>query len=101
MAKEKQNVSQLIRDCLTESPQAMPVDIVAMLAEKGVKTTTNYVSTIKCNYLGSNGTKTKAAVSVKSDTLDGLRAAVAFASTVGGVRAAKELFDVLAEAVQA
>ena len=46
---KKPNVSQAIRDILAEVPDAKPADIVARLAERGIKATAQYVSTIKSN----------------------------------------------------
>ena len=62
MAKKRSvNKSQAVRDYLSAQPDAMPKDVMAALAQKGIKVSRVLVSTVK-NKLNKSGTAKKASV---------------------------------------
>jgi len=103
MAKKKSNgvnKSQAIRDALSENPKAGSKEIVARLAEKGIK-----VSSTLVYYIKSRARKVKrqqkrvAAASMirTGSAVEVVLRVKTLAREVGGIKQLKQLVDVLAE----
>ena len=93
MAKKKINKAQLIKEAISESPDATPKDIAAALKKYGI--TATYVSNVKSTMKAKpkkrgrrKGATTKKAVRPAKST-DSLDAAIKFVEQSGGLKAAK------------
>jgi hypothetical protein len=89
--KRRRNKSQAIRDFLSTSPQSTPSEIVAALAEKGIRVTSSLASNVK--YTSSNTRRRKGAK--KSVRRRIVRRGAAGALSADDIMAAKELADQL------
>ncbi len=100
------NKSKLIRELAGKGLNASPKEIVAKLAEQGVETNTQFVSTILSNARRKEGKPSKRgrgrgrpAGTGKSVVagIDGIIQAKKFAEKLGGVDAAKAALDALSQ----
>ncbi len=103
MAKLARGVkSQAIRDYFTTSPNAMPKEVVAALKEKGLKVSSQNVSTIK-GKLSAGGKKKRgrpkgaAKRNGSMIALETLVRAKKLADQLGGIDKAKQAMDALAK----
>ena len=78
------NVSQLIRDILSEQPDATPTEIVSQLKDRGINTTRHYAAVVKSKMR-------KHRDSAISQEVIPLLKAKNFANDVGGIEAAIKL----------
>ncbi|MHB1036174.1 MAG: hypothetical protein ACYC35_18045 [Pirellulales bacterium] len=105
--RKKRNKSQAIRDYLDLHPGAGPKEVVAELAKKRVKVTRVLVSIVKSRAGKQKRTPKKAARPAASRvaprtaddviSLASLKAAKKLADQLGGIQAAKQALDALAQ----
>lgn len=94
------NKSQAIRDALSENPKAGSKEIVARLAEKGIKVSGTLVYYIKSKArkaIRQQKRMAAASVAKNGSAVDVVIRVKALATEVGGIKQLKQLVDVLAE----
>jgi hypothetical protein len=94
------NKSQAIRDALSESPGAGSKEIVARLAEKGIKVSGTLVYYIKSKARHAKRRQKRlaaASATRNGSAVDIVLRVKALAQEVGGIKQLKQLVDVLAE----
>ncbi len=97
MAKKKFNKTQLIKQALSDTPEAKPTEIAAALEKYGI--TATYVSNIKASMNAKpkkpGRPKGSASKSVGRPAIatDSLNAAIKFIEQSGGLKAAKAAMD--------
>ena len=107
-AKTEVSMSQAVRDYLTANPKAKAKEVVAGLAEKGIKVKEGLVYAVKGGMKEKKQRKqrvVKAAMAahsvgtpaVKADAITMIREVKALAAKAGGYAKLKELVDALAE----
>ena len=112
MAKEKLNRSQAVRDYLAEKPDAPAKEVVAALAEKGIKVSTALVYNVKGGMAERKRRKKRVAkaamattgdkassngTAAKADAITMIREVKTLARKAGGYTKLRELVDALAE----
>jgi hypothetical protein len=108
MAKTKQgndggvNKSEAIREALAQHPQAQTKEVVALLAEKGIKVQPSLVYLIRSKQRQRRRQKRErvAQTSAKTGSVDPVelvRKVKGLAQDAGGIRNLKKLVDILAE----
>jgi hypothetical protein len=102
-AKKRSNKSQAVRDVLAQSPKAKSKEIVALLAQKGVRVTPSLVYMVKSK-LNRAQRRAKRARNAEDTRKAGFANPVELvhrvkelAREVGGLRKLKELVDLLAD----
>jgi hypothetical protein len=90
--------SQAIRDYFKHNPKAKAPEVVAALAEKGIKVSTPMVYTLKArNTMGKKRKQARSAGAEISLSISRLIAAKKFADQAGGIDQAREALDALAK----
>ncbi len=110
MAKKRSvNKSQAVRDYLSAQPDAMPKDVMAALARKGIKVSRVLVSTVK-NKLNKSSTAKKASVAKAAApaavekptnggtiTLEQVKKVAHTINSLGGFQRVTEVLEVIKE----
>jgi hypothetical protein len=115
MATRRVNKSQAVRDYLAAQPDAMPKEVMAALAEHGIKVSRVHVSTIKSKLKKTGGTGRKRRVAEATRhprsgstaekpakatgaiTLQQIRTVARAVRTMGGYRHAAEVLEAIRE----
>ena len=100
MAKAKRGEkSAAIRDYLAANPGTKTKDVVAALKQKGVRVSSQMVSTLKGKLGGGPARKRSAAKSSRTPSIEDLIEAKKLADQLGGVERARAAIAVLAKLV--
>jgi hypothetical protein len=101
------NASAAVRKYVKKHPEAMPKQISAALAKRGIDVKPNYVSIIKSKFLAATGEAAggepggaparKGKSTGQKYDLDDLMVAKKFAQQIGGVDRAKEVINAIAK----
>ena len=92
---QKVNKTKEIKNYIQQHAGALPTEVVAALAKRGITVKPGYVSTIKYELKRRNGGGLRGGK--KGVTLDGLKSAKAFAEDCGGIENARQVLNAYAE----
>jgi hypothetical protein len=98
------NVSQMVRDYKSQHKRSKPKDIAAALNDRGVKISSQYVSTVLSNWRRKKGRRVRAAAGAAQSNGRGSGISIAqlvkakkLVRKLGGVDEAKKMIDALSK----